>query len=828
MEFQLKKLQCEHRTEPLGIGNPVPRFSWQMESFEKGGAVAAYRLVVTCKKQVLWDSGRVDEEGYFAVYGGAPLAPCTRYDWAVTVTAADGSAQTASSFFETGFFSLSQWKGGWVSAAEREEPLYARTEFEVGSGVESARLMVASTAGAHGWTTLSMNCLLAKVGGKELGRDVLAFGRISPKKHRAVYRMYDVTDLLKEGTNVFTAVSLSFAFGACLLLRKKDGSEQWITFDADNLKVTYGGPYTLWEFGVKEHGGKNEYYNSHLEWKGWEQPAFDMSGWQEAVPSQWVKTLSEQPSPAGRMELMTPRKMWKNSYRRYVADFGVNLHGHIRLRFDQGDPSRKITVRYAEAVYPDGELDPASSINFNAGEIGPQRDIYIPRGEENEVFAPAFSNHGFRYAEILHYPQTPEEGDIAAWRVYSPVVSESGFSCSDEQINKLYQMSYNTQMANLATIPTDCPHRERLGWLGDALCVAESECLNFDMRAFYDGYWTCIEDEQEENGNVNYIAPVEGGGRVDIPFSTACVMIPWYYYDIYGDETLLKRAYPTMKKWIAYLDGRKEAGTLAEGVRWNDHTVQEKPDPAFMGALYYYLGVKYTAKAAQVLQKSEAEAYFSKAEELRCEILQNHWNGETFGRNLQADNALPLNMGVAQGQVEQAALTALAARVLADDKQITCGCFGIHNLIPALAERGRNDLVYDFCKDTRAGSWGGWIQNFDATTAYEYLSTENIRSRCHPFLMGSINTWFYEHLAGIKRTAPGFKTFRIDPYIPQEMDWAEGRQDTPYGLISFRWEKTADGLKYTLKVPCGTTATLCTPKGEERSLPAGEYTELFS
>ena len=180
-----------------------------MESSEKGAAVAAYRLVVTCKEQVLWDSGRVEEEGYFAVYGGAPLAPCTRYDWAVTVTAADGSEQTASSFFETGFFSLSQWKGGWVSAAEREEPLYARTEFEVGGGVESARLMVASTPGAHGWTTLSMNCLLAKVGGKELGQDVLAFGRISPKKHRAVYRMYDVTDLLKEGANVFTAVSLS-------------------------------------------------------------------------------------------------------------------------------------------------------------------------------------------------------------------------------------------------------------------------------------------------------------------------------------------------------------------------------------------------------------------------------------------------------------------------------------------------------------------------------------------------------------------------------------------------------------------------------------------
>ncbi|MBQ8599813.1 MAG: family 78 glycoside hydrolase catalytic domain [Clostridia bacterium] len=826
--MKITNLKVEYRRAPLGVGVARPRFSWQLQSEKRGAKQIAYRLQVRKGDSPAWDSGRVESDRCFGVRCGQALAPCTAYTWKVTVFTAE-EEESACASFETGFFGAEDWGAGWVTAKGPDGPMYYRAEFTVQAPLKEARFSMASTTGAHGNKAYIMNLLLVKLNGEKPNTDVMFPGQLSPDQGRALYQRYDVTALLREGTNVLTAVSLSQAWSALLELTYADGTKEAVPFDSYNLRAADRGPYTLWEPFTIDQGGKTETYDTRAEHRDWEQPDFDMSGWKEAPAAEIKPVLSEQAAPAEIIEEKLPVKLWRNCYSRWVADYGENLHGFVRLTVNGKKVVRKIAVRYAEEVYPDGELNARSSTNFSCGELGPQTDVYIPRGEEREVFAPSFALHGFRYAEFARYPGGEPTADaVTACVVHSPILKESSFHCSDEQINRLFEISHRSQRMNLVTIPTDCPHRERLGWLGDALCLAESECINFDVLSLMESFMQVVADDQYPSGNVRYISPRpdNSGEGVDIPWAAACVMLPWYTYDVYGDAAILERYFPVMERWLAYLEEYKGSdGILHGGVKWNDHTARVKMEPDFIGTLFYYLGLIHTAKAAEVLGKETDHAAL--AQDTKEALIRTYWNGSGFGDNLQGDNAHALNLGLAEGEKEEQTLTTLLERIEEEDGFVTCGCLGLYHLIPALAERGQNDCVFALCKDTRVGSWGGWVEHYGATTSFEYLDATKGGSRNHPFLMGSITTWFYEHLLGIKRTAPGFKTFRVKPYFAEGMTFARGSVETLYGVIHFGWEKEGGQIRYRLEVPCGTEAAVFAPDGTVKTVGSGTYEMNF-
>ncbi len=812
----LYDLKVEYRSKPLGISVSTPRFSWKIYSGTQGTKQAFYRIFVSESKENLaqgvyvWDSKKTKSEKSFAIrYAGEPLKERTNYVWRVEVwDIFDNYAVSEVSSFETGFFSLSSWKAKWISAVEAENCVHARASFVLPEEktVESARLYSASTAGAFGDVSLCMNCVYLTLNGKKVGKDAMTPGQISARRWRAVYRAYDITDALVKGENAVGVVFVSMAYSAFVSVRFTDGNQEeyWL---GNSFKVNDNGPYTLWDVGVGEQGGKKEDYNAFKEYKGFDLPDYDDSDWETPVYTNVVTCLEEQSTTVETIEEVNPVSVKIRWEGHYIVDFGQVIHGHVRLRIVNPRYKQRVSVVYAEALYPNGELDPYSTINYHHGENGPHKDTYVTKGEEvEEVFEPRFSNHSFRYLDIYNYPGELKAENVQGILVHSPVLSDSKFICSDDDVNGLFKISHWSQRDNLLSIPTDCPSRERLGWMADAWVACEAELLNFNLQIFMEDWCKTIRDDQFENGYVPYICPPPNVfENTDVPWSTACVLIPWFVYERYGDDTILRNTYSVMEKWLEFIDSiADENYQLKNGVLWGDHTRQVDTDGNLLGMFYYCINCDYMTKVCSVLGK-DGQKYEELANSIRNSIRKLYLQSGSFQNNTQCAIAHGLALELLE---HNTAIADLEKDLKSSENLFTCGCLGIYHAINELSKAERSDLVYDICKCDKEGSFLSWIKNHDATTAFEFLRFYESASRNHPFLTGSIVTWFYQGLAGIRQTSAGYRTFDVKPYLPNGMNYVEATVETHYGNIKFKREKNSEDSSYHLSVPCGTTASL--------------------
>ncbi len=262
MSFTLYDLQCEYRETPLAVSTKTPRFSWKMRSNEIGQCQAAYRIVVSgCESTAtpcFWDTGKVMSADQFGIrYSGKELSPFSEYVWSVTVWNDNGEMQSKTSRFGTGVFSLVEWPAKWITAERADGPIHARTAFSLNrhQDISSALLFSATTTGAFGNLTVCVNDVYLTLNGQKVGRDVVTPGQISEKKWRAVYRAYDVTEMLKKGENVLGAVLVSMAYSAFIQIRYRDNSQETLLL-SDKFKTNGAGPYRLWDDGVADQSGK--------------------------------------------------------------------------------------------------------------------------------------------------------------------------------------------------------------------------------------------------------------------------------------------------------------------------------------------------------------------------------------------------------------------------------------------------------------------------------------------------------------------------------------------------------------------------------------------
>lgn len=835
----IKNLKCEYRSDPVGICVRKPRFSWQLFSEESGTSQTAYRLCVAESEEEMsrgiyvYDSGKIEGDQCFGVrYAGEPLELFRKYFWTVSIWCGADEALTSDvQSFETGLFSLSDWNAKWITAKGANGPIHIRCSFPIPTDkqIVRARLYSATTTGAFGNLTFCVNDVYPTLNGAPLGNDVLLPGQISEKRWRALYRVYDVTDKLLSGENAFGAVVLSMAYSAFLRVELDDATVLQLPL-TDSCRMNGKGPYTLWDEGVEDQAGKREDHNSLLEYSGYDMPGYDDSEWTEPRFTDCVTELWEQTVTAERIEALKPVKITQLGWTHYVLDFGKVINGHIKLVMRDTAYGRRVSVSYAEDLYPNGEIDATSTINFPRGENGPHTDTYVTKGAAEEIFEPRFANHSFRYALLTNvptsawadgYPQTV--CDAVAIVVHSPVRNESFFECSDADINALYSISYRSQIDNLVTVPTDCPSRERHGWLGDALVVSESECINFDLLTFYESWMRSIEDDQYDNGNLQYITPFQSDiirGHVDIPWCTAAVAIPYFSYHAYGDPTVLEESYPMMTRWVDFMTSLCDSeGMLHGGAYWGDHTAKEPMDKEWVGNLYYYLNLKLMIKISDMIGKDSGE-YSRLAQRTEKLLKRKLAEADGFDGGRQGDLAHALSLGLADGQYAEHLLSLLVDNIEENRYRITCGCLGIWHLIRALEIYGRHDIIYKICKQDQKGGFLWWIKECNATTAFEYLYTKDWVSHNHPFLMGSITRWFFEGLAGIRKLSAGYKRVEIRPYFPNGMEWIRADVDTPYGRISLRADK---GAGYYVSLPCGVRAVLYTCEGKRLELESGEH-----
>ncbi|MBP3389227.1 MAG: family 78 glycoside hydrolase catalytic domain [Clostridia bacterium] len=831
----IKKLTAEYLESPLGLETQRVRFGWVTESEQRGWMQKSYRLRVATTPELLtqpdmWDSGVCESACADNVtYEGKPLCACTRYYWSVELESTEGERLSGVDHFEMGLFD-ENFTAHWIGRRNPRQgwALYFRRDFVLKKPVAWARAYFCGL----GVGDLYLN-------GQQVGDAIMAPPQTDYEK-RVLYTAFDVTDRLSEGDNTVGAMvgdgwfhqnrvwaNGGFSYGDCRMLlelhiRYTDGTEEKILSDEDFL-CDYS-PVTLNNI----YGG--ETYDARLEQEGWCSPGFDSTEWQHAV---------RMPSPGGVLSccLMPPvrktrRVLPKSVYsphkgapeQVFLFDMGENFAGFVRLNMPYSPAGSEYVLRFAEDVDANGGLLYTSTGVQHT--LVFQQDRYISRGNpDGESWEPRFTYHGFRYVEVtgLYANQVPENF-LVGYAVNTDLKDAGSFTCSDEKLNKLYQLGRQTILSNYHGIPEDCPVRERCGWLGDAQLVSEIAMCQFDMATSYEKYMEDIRTSREVFGTWMMIAPGKRVCHRATPlWAFAQIIIPWNMYLYYGDVQILERYYADMKELIRYyVDDECINYILHFGLGdWcppggNCHNTNRIPIETSSTAELYHC-TALMEKVAQLLGKDEDVAYFQKtAASIRSAFNCHYYMEDTHSYNTQGANGAALAFGLCP-QEDRELVAKDAIRLLEEvcEGGMGTGIWGNKHLVPAMTEQGYVDEMLGMLFHPEKLSFATMFQDGAASIweCFEHPTEIGVGGSMNHPMQFAFASWLYTHLLGIApiEEAPAFRRFTVCPYVPTTFTHAEGYRDTPYGRIEVAWKKEDGVFTMELTVPANTQAECALP-----------------
>ena len=565
-------LRTEMRENPEGVGVAKPRFSWKFTTPAATDVMQkAYRIDVADSEKALkaggdklrWTSGRVESDRSLLVpYEGKPLESGKKYYWRLTLwTSGKASAESDIQSWSTALLNASDWKAAWIGVDDTENltvkdrrtilpARYLRKEFQAASKPVRAMLYVSGVGSS-----------VCYVNGKTVGDDV--FGPLPTWYDASVpYLTYDVTSLVKKGAN---ALGVVLGNGRYLTMRERGMMGFGLPRLIAQLDIEYGNGehHTVvsdpsWMASNKGPITENnefdgEKYDARLELGKWTEAGYDASAWKKADPMEAPKgKLTAQRSPSLKvMEEIRPLSVKAVEGGRYIVDMGQNMVGWLQVRL-KGKKDRPVTMRFAEVLKPGGtEL----YVDNLRGAL--VTDVYTPAADGTFSWEPAFTYHGFRFAEISGLDDAPAPTDFTGKVIYDEMTTIGAFHTSDDMINKIYRNAYWGIRGNYRGMPTDCPQRdERLGWLGDRATGAHGESFLFNNALMYNKWLVDIEESMRENGSIYVVSPRYWTiYNDDVTWPSAYFYIADMLYTQFGDDSSIRARYPSMKRWVQYMAG---------------------------------------------------------------------------------------------------------------------------------------------------------------------------------------------------------------------------------------------------------------------------------
>lgn len=828
-------LLCEYVSNPLGVDVTLPRFSWVLEHFERGQLQSAHQVLVANSQANLdaergdqWNSGKVaSKESTNVIYKGSDLQSGKAYYWKVRVWDKDEKMSPWSKVatFEMGLLNPDDWKGRWIEGKSYGEfafsdPVQGTTKMPYGYLLRKEFSIEKDMAQARVYVT-GLGYYELRINGEKIGDSVLDPGWTDYKK-RVLYSTYDVGKYLRKGKN---AVGIMLGNGRYV---KAYGYGPPKTILQLNVGFTDGASKSIvtdesWKAGqgpITENSIYNgEVYDARLEEPGWDAADYDDSDWNSAriADEPGGKLVSQASFPPIKIsKIIQSIEITNPEPEVYIYDFGQNFTGWVRLCLSGGRGSR-VKLRYAELLHEDGMLNVVPNRGAKA------TDAYILKGEGQEVYEPRFTYHGFRYVEVTGFPGTPTLESIEGRVVHSAVEPMGGFICSNSLINSIHKNVLWGQLSNLMSVPTDCPQRdERMGWMGDAQLVAEEAIYNFGMAGFYIKWLQDIGDSQAEDGSVPDVVPAYWNiYPADPVWGTACVVIPWYLYQYYGDRRILEKHYSGIKKWVDFLSS-KAVNHILSYSKYGDwcppaHIKPVDTPGELTSSWYYYHDTLILSKIAHILGKSaEAKKYSQLSSKIKEAFNKKFLKDDHYATGSQTCNVLPLFLDmVPEGRKKAVLKNLIDDIVVTHSNHLNTGIVGTRYILDVLTKYGRTDLAYKLATQTTYPGWGYMLRE-GATTLWErweYLADGGMNSHNH-IMFGSIDAWFYKVLAGINidPASPGFRRIIIKPYIVGDLNYVSASLKTIRGMVSSNWEKSGHSLILNVSLPVNTEARVNVPK----------------
>jgi len=835
-DLQLLDLRCEYARDPLGVDTAQPRLFWKLESPARGQLQTAYQILVASSldrlekdEGNLWNSGTVKTNATAHItYAGQALKSSQAVFWKARVWDREGraSAWSPTASWTMGTLDGKDWRAAkWIGSRKTTiQSLLLRSEFVVKPGLKRAVIHVCGL----GQYELSVN-------GRKVGEDLLAPGWTRYNK-TCLYDTQDLTGLLHPGTNAIGIVlgngmynvqggrytKFTGSFGqlkaiALARIEYDDGSAEPLVTD-ENWHVAPG-PI---DFSCV-YGGED--YDARHEARGWDQPGFPEQKWEAAYPvigpGGQLRGLSAAAAPIRAMETLKPVKVTPLRPGVDVYDLGQNASLMPRLSVS-GKPGGVVRIIPAELINKDGSVDRGSCGG------GDSYWKYTLAGGGREDWFPKFFYHGCRYLQVER--TAPAGGELPVIQALEGVVVHSSappvgeFACSNGLFNRIRALVRWAQRSNMMSVMTDCPHREKLGWLEEDHLNGPALRYEFDLSRLFTKAMNDMADSQRLSGLVPDIAPeyvVFNGGFVDSPeWGSAFVLVPWQQYEFTGDLGLLRQHYSEMGRYLNYLRSKATTNIVSHGLGdWYD--IGPKPPGvaqltpiALTATAFYFDDARILAQTAALLGKTaDAKRYAELAENIRQSFNREFFQPEAgyYATGSQTANAIPLVMGLVEPAHRQSVLDAIVKDIRARGNALTAGDVGYRYLLRALAEGGRSDVIFDINNQSEKPGYGYQLKE-GATSLTEAWDAGRSSSQNH-FMLGQITEWFYHDLAGIScdPAGPGFQKIVIKPVVVGDVTWTKASWESVRGRIACDWKREAGNFSMKVTIPPNTTATVFVP-----------------
>lgn len=859
-DLEVTNLRTEYKTNPLGLDLKAPRFSWELLAADRNVSQTAYHILVSDNLSLLdknignvWDSKLVQSDASIQVaYKGQPLQSAKTYYWKVKVS--DNKKRT-SSWSKSGMWQMGLLKAGdWMNAkwiaydripdslanplvsdAKKDKtndnntlPLL-RKDFRIKKQVRKATVFISGL----GHFELSLN-------GKKVGENFLDPGWTKYDK-QALYVTFDATELLKKGDNA-VGVMLGNGFYYVPPVRKR----------FRKLKTAFGYPKMICRIAIEYADGSTdnvisdtswktaqspvifssiyggEDYNANLEQKGWDSPGFKAKSWRPVVTVDGPPKLDPQlAEPVKIAERFSPVKVASPAAGIWVYDMGQNASAipYIQVKGKKGDTVR---ITPAELLKADGTVNQKATGS-------PHYYEYILKGDGVETWHPRFTYYGFRYLEVSgavpagkpNQEAKPTLQTLQSLHIRNAAADVGTFSSSSDLFNKTDVLIEWAMKSNMMSVLTDCPHREKLGWLEQVHLMGGSLMYNYDVLNLYKKTMGDIRYSQTSEGLVPEIAPeyvtFSWGGTMfrDSPeWGSSSIIAPWYAYHWYGDERILEENYDVMKRYIAYLKSQAKEDILYQGLGdWfdlgpNRPGVSQLTPMGVTGTATFYYDLGIMSKIARKIGKPEdAAEYDALAVKVKKAFNDKFFNKATnqYATGSQTSNAMALYMDLVDPKDRDAVLANLIKDIRNRNNSLTAGDIGYRYLLRVLEEAGRSDVIYDMNSRSDVPGYGYQLAKGATALTESWQALENVSN--NHFMLGHLMEWFYSGLAGIRADegSVAYKKVVIHPEPVGDLTSAKGELNSPYGKIESSWVKKGSSFELRVRIPSNTSATVYLP-----------------
>ncbi len=859
--LKVDELTTQYIINPTGVETQSPLLSWKLKSTESNVVQTAYQVLVAenifdLNKNIgtIWDTKKVaTNQSIQNRFKGKPLKSGKTYFWKVKIWDNKNHAVWSSiASWQMGLLSVADWKGAnWIAYEKLADsnvnilptdgkkdkfnqnnilPLF-RKDFNLTKTVKKATLFIAG-----------LGHFEASLNGHKIGDHFIDAGWTKYDR-QALYVTFDLTRQLKNGNNALGVMlgngfyyippvkgryrKLKVAYGypkmICkLLVEYADGTNT--TVNSDQSWKTAPSPIIFSSI----YGGED--YNANLEQKSWDDVGFDSKKWKTPLIVDGPQLNSQKEEPVKIFENFNPKAINATPNGEWVYDLGQNASGIIELKV-KGKKGDTVKITPAELLKPDGNVNQAPSGS-------PVYFTYILKGDGVETWQPRFTYYGFRYLQVKGaLPESkiqpnaltnkPVILSLRGLHIRNAAKQVGVFSSSNELFNKTFSLIDWAIKSNMVSVFTDCPHREKLGWLEQVHLMGNSVRYNYDAAPLFRKALQDMKHSQTATGLIPEIAPeyvkFEYGGDMfrDSPeWGSSGIIMPWYLYQWYGDQSVLGEYYPMMKKYIAYLGTKAKNNILSQGLGdWYDlgpnaPGVSQLTPMGVTGTAIYYHDLIILQKIAQLLGKTDdLKRYQDLAVEVRKSFNQTFFNPITkqYATGSQTANAMAVCMELVDPNDKEAVVENIVKDIRTRNNSLTAGDIGYWYLLKVLEKENRSDVIFDMNSRSDVPGYGMQLAK-GATALTESWAALPTVSNNH-FMLGHLMEWFYTGVGGIKQdeSALAFSKIIIHPEVIGDLTTAKTSYNSPYGVIATEWTKTTNGLELSVTIPANTTATVYLP-----------------